>query len=106
MKIIKAYIKGCVYSFCNSNKLNGGSDWFAAHNLFGEENYYWQPPIKAIWTYHKSIAKSDKSACSAAGHDIGWLLKQILLEDTNRKYEQSTKQRQFRVKRYRCIRNN
>jgi hypothetical protein len=103
---IKAYIKGCVYTFCNTNKLDGGSEWFAAHNLFGDENYYWQQPIKTIWDYHKGLGKSDKVAFNAAGRDIGWLLKEVLNEDLNREYVQSTKQRLFRVKCYRCIQNN
>lgn len=100
---IKYYIKGAVYSFCNNRKDDSGSEWFAAYNLFGEDNYYWQEPIIDIYNYHKSTGKDDKSACEQAGKDVGWLLKEVLFEDNNRNYEQGEEKRRFSVNKYRWI---
>lgn len=100
---IKYYIKGAVYSFCNNCKSNDGDNcWFAAYNLFGEENYYWQEPLIMLYNYYINIGKPQSEAIIFAGKDIGILLKQVLIEDT-RVYEQNSMQRKFLVNSYKLL---
>ena len=98
---IKKYIKGAVYSFCNNCKEeNGENRWFAAYNLFGEDNYYWQSPLNVLYNYYINVGKSQSDAIKSAGIDIGCLLKEVLMED-NRIYIQDCCQRKFIVNKYR-----
>ena len=99
---IKYYIKGSVYSFCNNCKNeNGGQLPFAAYKLFGEDNYYWQDPLIALYDYYHEIRGLGlEESVAAAGKDIGLLLKLVLQEDPVRTYRQLSAQRKYEVNAY------
>lgn len=89
MNLIKAYIKGAVYCWCKNCKDETGEPlWFAARDLFGGENYYWQgTPLKCIYDWHEQDGANDP--VTMAGRDVGHILKRILHDDENRSFNTS-----------------
>jgi hypothetical protein len=87
--MIKAYIQGAVYCWCkNCKEENGQSRWFAARDLFGGDNYYWNDtPLIGLYSWHEANDSSDP--IKMAGRDVGELLKEVLHEDA----------REFRTKK-------
>ncbi len=80
------FLQGDVYSWCKNRK----DEWFAARDLLGGDNYYWQgTPMIALYEKSEDVEQ--------AGKDAGWLLKRVLNDD-KRTFEVST---DGRVKIYR-----
>ena len=80
------FLQGAVYSWCKNRK----DEWFAARDLLGGDNYYWQgTPMIALYEKSEDVEQ--------AGKDAGWLLKRVLNDD-KRTFEVST---DGRVKIYR-----
>ena len=100
--VIKVYIQGAVYSFCNYKNEDGKSGWFAVYTLFGKDNYYWKYPLKLLYEYHIAQGKTQKEAVSMAGKDLVILLKNFLIED-DYTYEVDKEQRHFSVNCYRRV---
>jgi hypothetical protein len=64
---IMDFLQGAVYSWCKNRK----DEWFAARDLLGGDNFYWEyTPMYAL--YEKS------GDVEQAGKDAGWLLKKVL----------------------------
>lgn len=84
LRIIKAYLQGAVYSWCKNNKDENGTPlWFAARDLFGGENYYWEStPLFQLYQWHENNDANDP--VNMAGRDVGHLIKRILHEDDRR----------------------
>ena len=77
IEFAKAYIQGAVHSHCNNN---AGKE-LSVRILFGGDNKNWaNTPLQCIYDYHKYIAKSNSPA-DAAAKDVGWLLKNVLIDD-------------------------
>ena len=80
------FLQGAVYSWCKNRK----DEWFAARDLLGGDNYYWQgTPMIALYEKSEDVEQ--------AGKDARWLLKRVLNDD-KRTFEVST---DGRVKIYR-----
>lgn len=46
---MRAFIQGAVYCWCK----NRPDEWFAARDLFGGENYYWEgTPLMPLYDYY------------------------------------------------------
>ena len=78
-ELIKAYLQGAVYCWCK----NRMGEWFAARDLFGGENFFWQgTPLMALYQlYHNVDVADDAYAVEEAGKAVGRLLKEVLYED-------------------------
>lgn len=78
---IKCYLQGAVYCWCkNCKDENMNPRWFAARDLFGGENYYWEgTPLIDLYQWHKENEADDP--VNMAGRDVGHLLKDILQND-------------------------
>lgn len=60
------FLQGAVYCWCKNRK----DEWFAARDLLGGENYFWQgTPLFALYEKTKDVKQ--------AGIDAGWLLKKV-----------------------------
>lgn len=69
-KRILDFLQGAVYCWCKNRK----DEWFAARDLLGGENYFWQgTPLLALYEKTKDVKQ--------AGKDAGWLLKKVICED-------------------------
>ena len=67
---ILIYLQGAVYCWCKNRK----DEWFAARDLLGGDNFFWQgTPLYTL--YQKS------SNVEQAGKDAGWLLKKMVNND-------------------------
>ncbi len=78
-EIIKVYMQGAVYSFCNTNK----DEYFSTRILFGGDNRNWGgTPMQKLYDYQLKEGKTCDEAFDLAARDAGWLLKQTLERDT------------------------
>lgn len=78
--LIYAYLQGAVYRRCNENP----NDWFAARDLVGGKNYYWQgtPLIVVYERFRKANPpKSSEYAEDMAAKAIGHMLKRVIVDD-------------------------
>ncbi len=67
---IMDYLQGAVYSWSKNRK----GEWFAARDLLGGDNFYWEgTPMYALYEKSKDIEQ--------AGKDAGWLLKKVINDD-------------------------
>ena len=67
---ISDFLQGAVYCWCKNRK----DEWFAARDLLGGDNYYWQnTPMFALYEKSENIEQ--------AGKDAGWLLKKVIADD-------------------------
>ena len=67
---IMDFLQGAVYCWCKNRK----DEWFAARDLLGGDNFYWQnTPMFAL--YEKT------NDTELAGKDAGWLLKKVIDKD-------------------------
>lgn len=81
--IIKVYIQGAVYSFCNNNPKEN----FSVRILFGGDNRDWNgTPLQRIFDWYIKDGKNHQDAADRAAIDLGILLKTVLTEDA-RQYE-------------------
>jgi len=73
---IKDFIQGAVYCFCK----NCPNQTFSASSLFGGENYDWSgTPLIALYDWHESV---NGDPVEMAGKDLGWLLLDVIIEDS------------------------
>lgn len=81
LRLMRVYLQGAVYCWCKNCK----DQWFAAHDLIGGDNYYWQgTPLMALFEYYRDgreDAESIQYAIEEAGKAAGRLLKEILIKD-------------------------
>lgn len=98
--MVKAYLQGCVYSWCKNNQSQNGKgepEWFKAQYFLGKDNFYWQgTPLFCLYArrlrqYNGHIDK----AIGQAARDAGHLLK-ALLRDDKRCFRTMTDKRGFR----------
>lgn len=78
--LIYACLQGAVYRRCNENP----NDWFAARDLVGGKNYYWQgtPLIVVYEQFRKANPnKSSEYAEEMAAKAIGHMLKRVIVDD-------------------------
>ena len=67
---IMDYLQGAVYCWCKNRK----GEWFAARDLLGGDNFYWQgTPMIALYEESEDFAQ--------AAIDAGKLLKRVIAED-------------------------
>ena len=84
-ELIKRYLQGAVHSFCKNNP----GEAFSLRDLVGGETKDWgETPLQVLYEYHRSSGKSDTQAKRQAAIDAGWLLKAVLTEEENRRFEQ------------------
>jgi len=83
LKLMRAYLLGAVQVWCRDRK----GEWFAARDLLGGPNFYWQgTPLIELFKYYKQFGEDDY-AITQAGRAAGRLLKRVLIEDEKRTYE-------------------
>lgn len=64
------FLQGAVYCWCKNRK----DEWFAARDLLGGDNFYWQgTPMYALFEKSEDVEQ--------AGKDAGWLLKKVINKD-------------------------
>ena len=78
---IKDFMQGAVYCWCKNCKDDDlHPKWFAAHDLFGGDNYFWEgTPLFKLYEWHERNGSADP--IKMAGRDAGHLLKEILYND-------------------------
>ena len=75
--LICAFMQGAVYAWCNVH----GSEPFAARNLVGGDNFYWQgTPLYPLYEHYHNLYPNDDSgyAVTQAGRALGHILKRII----------------------------
>ncbi len=78
-EIIKVYMQGAVYAFCNTNK----GEAFSTRILFGGDNKNWgDTPIQKLYDYYIKEGKSEEDAHQSSTIDAGRLLKAVLERDS------------------------
>lgn len=83
IEIIKVYMQGAVYAFCNVKP----DEPFSARILFGGNNKNWgDTPMQKLYDYYIKEGKSEEDAHQSAAIDAGRLLK-ALLERDSRNFE-------------------
>ncbi|MCH5316749.1 MAG: hypothetical protein J1E05_02115 [Eubacterium sp.] len=84
IEIIKVYMQGAVYAFCNIKK----DEPFSARILFGGDNGNWNgTPMQKLYDYYIKEGKSKEEAYKSAAIDAGRLLKSLLDGDNYRTFE-------------------
>lgn len=84
-----SFIKGAVYQFISdqTNK-NSGEVCFCIRDLLGGTNADWKDtPLQYLYDYHIRAGKTEKEAYDQAAKDAGWLLKDVLYNDSRYIYE-------------------
>ena len=73
------FLQGSVYCWCKNRK----GEPFAARDLLGGDNYYWQDtPMIALFEYYRNGDDANNEyAVEEAGKAAGRLLYQLLFED-------------------------
>lgn len=72
------FLQGAVYCWCKNRK----DEWFSMRDLMGGDNFYWQEtPLMALFEKHKALGKNDDAANKEAGKESGWLLKHVIDKD-------------------------
>ena len=76
---IRLFLQGSVYCWCKNRK----DEPFAARDLLGGDNYYWQDtPMEALYLYYKNGDEANHDyAVEEAGKAAGRLLYQLLYYD-------------------------
>ena len=79
------YLLGAVQAWCRDRH----GEWFAARDLLGGANYYWQgTPLMRLYEYYMEQSDGDSDySVRQAGRAAGHLLKRVLIEDSKRTYE-------------------
>ena len=79
LNLMRAFLQGAVYSWCKNRK----DEWFAARDLLGGDNYYWQgTPLMPLYTYYLNGDEDNHDyAVEEAGKAAGRLLKEVLIHD-------------------------
>ena len=76
---MRAFLQGAVYCWCKNRK----DEWFAAHDLLGGDNYYWQGiPLMPLYIYYLNGNEDNNDyAVEEAGKAAGRLFKEVLIND-------------------------
>ena len=79
LDLMRAFLQGAVYCWCKNRK----DEWFAARDLLGGDNYYWQgtPLIQQYDYYLNGNEDNHDYAVEEAGKAAGRLLKEVLIND-------------------------
>ena len=79
LNLMRAFLQGAVYCWCKNRK----DEWFAARDLLGGDNYYWQgTPLMPLYTYYLNGNEDNHDyAVEEAGKAAGRLLKEVLIND-------------------------
>lgn len=79
------FLQGAVQVWCRDRH----GEWFAARDLLGGANYYWQgtPLMRLYEFYMEKSDENDDYSVKQAGRAAGHLLKRVLIEDVKRTYE-------------------
>lgn len=85
LRRMRDYLLGAVHSWCRDRH----GEWFAARDLLGGANYYWQKtPLELLYELYLEKSAGDKDYSKRqAGIAAGHILKRVLAEDKKRKYE-------------------
>jgi len=76
--LISAFLLGAVYCWIKNKK----DQPFSLRDLVGGENTYWgNIPLHAIYKKHTDLGKDPHSAFEDAAKDAGWLLKRVINDD-------------------------
>ena len=78
-KLIRAFLQGAVYAWCNCKK----QEEFQFATFLGNENYYWQgTPLYSLYynQLNSDLSNSDEAFLEAAKYG-GIALKQVLISD-------------------------
>lgn len=76
---MKDFLQGAVYCWCK----NRSNEWFAARDLLGGDNYFWQgTPLMDLFMYYRGGDEVyNQYAVEEAGKAAGRLLKDVLVND-------------------------
>jgi hypothetical protein len=75
---MKDYLQGLIYSWCNVHQ----KKWFAARDLVGRRNFYWQgTPVYLLYQKHRNKGQDNDTAKSSAAKDLGWILLKVIKND-------------------------
>lgn len=78
MALIRAYLKGMVYSWCASR----GVTPFAARDILGGVNNNWtNTPLHPLYDHYARLGYSNDKAINLAGRAVGWILMRVLADD-------------------------
>ena len=79
LNLMRAFLQGAVYCRCKNRK----DEWFAARDLLGGDNYYWQgTPLMPLYDYYLNGNEENHDyAVEEAGKAAGRLLKEVLIND-------------------------
>ena len=79
LNLMRAFLQGAVYCWCKNRK----DEWFAARDLLGGDNYYWQgTPLIQLYDYYLNGNEENHDyAVEEAGKAAGRLLKEVLIND-------------------------
>lgn len=93
---MRDYLLGAVQVWCRDRH----GEWFAARDLLGGANTYWQgTPLQRLYDYYMGYSDDDVFSRKQAGRAAGHLLKRVLIEDRKRTYES----RQGYTREYRWV---
>lgn len=78
--LIKAYLQGAVYCWCNSERRN---DTFYARDFLGGANYFWEDtPVEVLYRHYMDASDQNHDyAFTEAAKAAGRLLKAVLHDD-------------------------
>ena len=79
LSLMRAFLQGAVYCWCKNRK----DEWFAARDLIGGDNYFWQgTPLYPLFLYYLNEDETHPEyAVEEAGKAAGRLLKGMLMDD-------------------------
>ena len=79
LRLMRAFLQGAVYCWCKNRR----DEWFAARDLLGGDNYYWQgTPLLPLYNYYLDGNNDNHDyAVEEAGKVAGRLLKEVLIND-------------------------
>ena len=84
IQLAKAFLKGAMYSWLKYHH-NDENAVVAVRDLVGGN--WADTPLQNVWLKHKNQGKNNDEAFTQAAIDAGWLLKSVLAENTERKFE-------------------
>lgn len=79
IKEMCSFLQGAVYCWCKNRR----NEWFAARDLIGGDNYYWEgTPLMRLYKHYLNDEQDNgEYAIEEAGKAAGRLLKKVLFED-------------------------
>ena len=83
-QLTKAFLKGAMYNWLKYHH-DDENPVFAVRDLVGGD--WSDTPLHDVWLKHNNQGKNNDEAFTQAAIDVGWLLKAVLAEDTERKFE-------------------